>query len=103
MGSSNKAMRFPHTRGDGPGASTDEVLAEMFSPHPWGWTELITLLNDPIYVFPTPVGMDRDFRDIRSALSRFPHTRGDGPATDEPFHPTPKFSPHPWGWTGSAI
>ncbi len=55
----SRQSRFPHTRGDGPVRLENEVRRAEFSPHPWGWTEQITMDMDAKIVFPTPVGMDR--------------------------------------------
>ena len=53
--------------------------AFLFSPHTWGWTL---------------------FKALRRMSDKsFPHTRGDGPLTEEQIADIHKFSPHTWGWT----
>ena len=37
--------RIPHTRGDGPSPEFVENLKGMYSPHAWGWTNIIVRLH----------------------------------------------------------
>ena len=90
---------FPHTRGDGPLLADFSVCPIAFSPHPWGWTAQTPGKTRAVYVFPTPVGMDRSRARSARLQSRFPHTRGDGPVNDLRACFELVFSPHPWGWT----
>ncbi len=50
---------IPHTRGDGPPVAAKPVAEAGYSPHAWGWTEDGEAVTQPVYVFPTRVGMDR--------------------------------------------
>ncbi len=52
-------------------------------------------------VFPTRVGMFRSQSDIAFADSRFPHTRGDVPASCQVLIDVYSFSPHAWGCSGN--
>ena len=74
---------------------------QMFSPHPWGWTDAEELPEWTFGVFPTPVGMDRQYHQQGEELKRFPHTRGDGPPRISTQNLISRFSPHPWGWTAA--
>ena len=51
------------------------------------------------WVFPTRVGVDLEQADIALSSSRFPHTRGGGPAGSVVNLVSAGFSPHAWGWT----
>ena len=55
-----KPASFPHARGDGPNPSPVVHPTGLFSPRPWGWTEDRRDDAPDDFVFPTPVGMDRD-------------------------------------------
>ena len=99
LGSLFQNLRFPHTRGDGPDYADEIRRMEKFSPHPWGWTVMLTELLAPQGVFPTPVGMDQGLLRACVNLDSFPHTRGDGPELDAMKATPVMFSPHPWGWT----
>ena len=48
-------------------------------------------------MFPTPVGMNRDFDASEVGQSYVPHTRGDEPAMKEAAAKDVACSPHPWG------
>ena len=72
---------FPHTRGGGPRHTENTTAALEFSPHAWGWTDLLTVSNSLPNVFPTRVGVDLSLGTIWFAVQRFPHTRGGGPVT----------------------
>ena len=50
-------------------------------------------------VFPTPVGVDRDFSAAHGFGYRFPHARGGGPYLELSHGGRWAFSPRPWGWT----
>ena len=52
-------LRFPHTRGGGPGPRLALRASASFSPHAWGWTDWPFLCMCRIVVFPTRVGVDR--------------------------------------------
>ena len=94
---------FPHTRGDGPLCLVSLALLVGFSPHTWGWTVFgVSTLAENV-VFPTHVGMDRATSPISLSPMSFPHTRGDGPQELAYNQRSFGFSPHTWGWTGSAV
>ena len=58
---------------------------------------------DSLIVFPTPVGMARDYTFDPTYGKGFPHARGDGPLGGAQSANNLKFSPRPWGWpAGSA-
>ena len=94
-------LRFPHTRGDGPGWDLVAAINGMISPHPWGWPEIRIEASELLFDFPTPVGMARFDLRISSSFARFPHTRGDGPEIESLNQSKGGISPHPWGWPGS--
>ncbi|SFF02094.1 hypothetical protein SAMN05428977_104316 [Nitrosomonas sp. Nm166] len=52
-------VRVPHARGDEPRDTTNRLNGNL--------------------VFPTPVGMNRWWRDLRIFFRRVPHARGDEP------------------------
>ena len=51
--------RSPHTRGDGPSRTLAAPISPTFSPHPWGWSEVLGLDRVEPVVLPTRVGMVR--------------------------------------------
>jgi hypothetical protein len=72
---------------------------EEFSPHAWGWSARWAPNHPNLDVLPTRVGMVRTDRSCPRCGRRSPHTRGDGPFSDETFRRTYLFSPHAWGWS----
>jgi len=50
-------------------------------------------------VFPTRVGMVRDWDGGRAGSGGFPHPRGDGPRYSASNHAGRRFSPPAWGWS----
>ena len=64
--------RSPHTRGDGPRIRLVREMFEVFSPHAWGWSELLALLSAASIVLPTRVGMVR----IRAFMLLSEHQKG---------------------------
>ena len=70
---------FPHARGDGPRMKTWKQAEDLFSPRPWGWSDIIFNLTTNGHVFPTPVGMVRSDDPVAPTVNGFPHARGDGP------------------------
>ena len=111
--------RFPHTRGGGPVSRTPGHSLVEFSPHAWGWTYILWIRFWKPQVFPTRVGVDRQFpqshlnqfvfptrvgvdlllRHFLRLRLCFPHTRGGGPAALPYRDYGIAFSPHAWGWT----
>ena len=89
---------FPHTRGDGPGIYSQKKHRILFSPHAWGWSANERYHFGTRNVFPTRVGMVRNWTDKSVSFQRFPHTRGDGPAYTASATGVDKLSPHAWGW-----
>ena len=80
------------------------ILAGMKEciPHaPWGWSDFWRWVCSWARVFPTPVGMVRDGVLSRNGWERIPHARGDGPATTFSGWSGIKYSPRPWGWSGT--
>ncbi len=75
----SQAARFPHTRGDGPQTAVMTHEEVEFSPHAWGWPAVSKRSCTLGQVFPTRVGMARDYTLLRRMPRGFPHTRGDGP------------------------
>ena len=91
-------FRFPHPRGDGPQCPHLRDRWRMFSPPAWGWPALVFVLRFPAEVFPTRVGMARQYQIEAWIEERFPHPRGDGPSGIR-LCPRPRtFSPPAWGW-----
>ena len=93
---------FPRTRGDGPGAVVNAQIADVFSPHPRGWTPAMAMRARPCAVFPAPAGMDLRSSTMAIRLRCFPRTRGDGPRLEKQGIITREFSPHPRGWTAAT-
>ena len=95
-----RRKRFPHTRGDGPKSSNTLTRHLLFSPHAWGWSEMMLACKVPDLVFPTRVGMVRFCGIASISCFSFPHTRGDGPRIRNQTPRRRRFSPHAWGWSG---
>ncbi len=53
-------------------------------------------------VFPTPVGMVRNWLALVLMMMGFPHARGDGPTIRIALSSSKRFSPRPWGWSAKA-
>ena len=94
---------FPHSRGDGPRRSSELRPDFMFSPLAWGWSANTALRMSASRVFPTRVGMVRQFPLCRIHLRCFPHSRGDGPIESQFGSETWAFSPLAWGWSGCPL
>jgi len=92
-------MRVPHTRGDGPWASLNDLLRHESSPHTWGWTSVVRPYLRAYGEFPTHVGMDLQIAWYECLGWGVPHTRGDGPVNLSIIHHHTGSSPHTWGWT----
>src|SRR5438876_388184 len=92
-------VRFPHTRGDGPDATSTYLTGSSFSSHAWGWSACGLVLTVPDFVFPSRVGMVRVVISSSRRRPGFPHTRGDGPAVNPASLAPSAFSPHAWGWS----
>ncbi len=95
--------RFPHTRGGGPPDIAAQYEQMAFSPHAWGWTDMLDGFPASADVFPTRVGVDQLQSLIDWLGVCFPHTRGGGPLPRFPCSCTFAFSPHAWGWTGGFL
>ena len=89
---------FPHPRGDGPQKATTHCWIVAISPPAWGWPVSWRRRRAILRDFPTRVGMARVALRNRSAYSRFPHPRGDGPREATSPHKQPPISPPAWGW-----
>ena len=89
-------------RGDGPLPEVFIRLADVFSPHAWGWSELFDVYDNGNQVFPTCVGMVRTKNRDSILNCCFPHMRGDGPLKNSKMGFRTEFSPHAWGWSGTA-
>ena len=92
----------PHTRGDGPEQGRAQSLQDLFSPHAWGWSAQTNPILRYKMVLPTRVGMVRPLPTSARDDCSSPHTRGDGPKLNAFFVIERSFSPHAWGWSGSA-
>ena len=88
---------FPHTRGDVPWRVTVSGKPFSFSPHAWGCSVVQLHMGAARRVFPTRVGMFRQYNFWSLCRSRFPHTRGDVPLARAMIGRAGKFSPHAWG------
>ena len=73
---------FPHSRGDVPSTSPLSPISSPFSPLTWGCSAcwLSRFRRRP--VFPTHVGMFRQFASGFVAIQSFPHSRGDVPTKE---------------------
>ena len=97
------AIRFPRTRGDGPGSELASRAAFAFPPHARGWTAFHPLRPLDVLVSPARAGMDLD-RVLRGRPVRcFPRTRGDGPEFWELVVRNGTFPPHARGWTREGV
>ena len=76
-----------------------ETQAGGFSPHAWGWSAIRARAYATSPVFPTRVGMVRFGEFSTKTYLGFPHTRGDGPASQGNTSALSRFSPHAWGWS----
>ena len=90
---------FPHMRGDGPKIIECSTPSTAFSPHAWGWSDYNRIIYFDKTVFPTCVGMVREYPDTPYLITGFPHMRGDGPWGDPLKVAIVEFSPHAWGWS----
>ena len=70
-----------------------------FPPHARGWTERLPGLDRARGVSPARAGMDRRSKPGKARGTRFPRTRGDGPATPDDIRTLTEFPPHARGWT----
>mgnify|MGYP006910106458 CR=1 FL=1 len=59
---------IPHTRGDGPMKTTNNLYENAYSPHAWGWTSRVFLFVLSGLVFPTRVGMDRGYSIVIKSI-----------------------------------
>ena len=90
---------FPRTRGDGPAESAAARLAAMVPPHPRGWSLVDADVAGQRHGSPAPAGMVPSASPSAILHSRFPRTRGDGPASrSSPASPA-RVPPHPRGWS----
>ncbi len=90
---------IPHARGDGPQKPPSIAPMSRYSPRPWGWTGRETMQALDLWVFPTPVGMDRLKTAKSLPTTCIPHARGDGPRSSPTTTTAWQYSPRPWGWT----
>ena len=93
---------FPRTRGDGPARaifSNDDVRVP---PHPRGWSDRRDSLSQSLRGSPAPAGMVPAARLRAARRSRFPRTRGDGPATIFLCWGISQVPPHPRGWSPTS-
>ena len=91
--------RLPRTRGDGPSHAPRPAPRRGASPHTRGWTPARRLDLRLGPGFPAHAGMDPSTWSRRSARSRLPRTRGDGPLGQTSFPELARASPHTRGWT----
>ena len=71
----------------------------VFSPHPRGWSVRNWWGCRSTGVLPAPAGMVRQSRIQNHPTQRSPRTRGDGPYRASQSSQSPRFSPHPRGWS----
>ena len=50
---------IPHTRGDGPTTISPQPFEVKYSPHAWGWSDMLIPPCSSRVIFPTRVGMVR--------------------------------------------
>ena len=94
---------FPHPRGDGPVVTIRSNGWNGFSPPAWGWSANESSKTWMDWVFPTRVGMVRQFVRESAICSCFPHPRGDGPLWLIMKKGGAEFSPPAWGWSGLTL
>ena len=76
---SNRTLRLPRTRGDGPWKQAAGFLAGGASPHTRGWTVGGDARTTGHRGFPAHAGMDPSPCRADRPAPRLPRTRGDGP------------------------
>ena len=91
--------RFPRPRGDGPTLIQDAFKVDTVSPPTRGWTRGDGRVRLGALGFPAHAGMDRKKRGFRSASTRFPRPRGDGPGVPPLGRCVEPVSPPTRGWT----
>src|SRR5206468_4258017 len=93
----------PHTRGDGPSPPASALFMDSFSPHAWGWSDVVQFLPAQVVVLPTRVGMVRPAAAHVGDIACSPHTRGDGPQPEVRVCLGDLSSPHAWGWSAIPL
>ena len=93
----------PHIRGDEPTPASLRACFISCSPHPWGWTAKIYKGAVYALVFPTSVGMNRQYIWFKNIKNGVPHIRGDEPGINFGTTGLRLCSPHPWGWTALLL
>ena len=74
-----KRRSFPHACGGVPGVVYNAETGNEFSPRMWGCTAHTALLRQPLYVFPTHVGVYLSGFISSPFIKRFPHACGGVP------------------------
>ncbi len=67
------------------------------SPHPWGCFLIAEIAAMQEGVFPTPVGVFREWLNDYAKRGSLPHTRGGVSKLDSVYKKVASSSPHPWG------
>ncbi len=98
MPPSRKKSGFPHPRGDGPPWELLRANGKQISPPTWGWPAGVIRRRLGGVDFPTHVGMARFVPVPPNPWVRFPHPRGDGPASGRGLLLAVEISPPTWGW-----
>ena len=96
---SNDGSSYPRARGDGPLNRKNMNMKKKLSPRPWGWSVPIPRRTVSAEVFPSRVGMVRDFPRMALAGLSFPLARGDGPGARMAAPLPVSLSPRAWGWS----
>ncbi len=92
-------IRFPHTCGGVPSWQSITDRLASFSPHMWGCTFPLCRAPSSLPVFPTHVGVYREYEPAAHVRVSFPHTCGGVPCERLFRLRNFQFSPHMWGCT----
>ena len=96
---SDRRVRLPRARGDGPWEATGCYQNTAASPRPRGWTALPLRPASHVAGFPAPAGMDPWRRERSAGEIGLPRARGDGPFVSPTPNAADMASPRPRGWT----
>ena len=91
-------LHVPHMRGDEPDSVPAVTLSELNVPHMRGDEPNKSNKQRNVRgMYPTCVGMNRNFRQIYSCSSNVPHMRGDEPQSLPSRAMFLICTPHAWG------
>ncbi len=96
---SDRRIRFPRARGDGPHIRTIREQHRALPPRPRGWTPSRGASSWHSCASPAPAGMDPAPLLRSCSFAGFPRARGDGPSLEPLAIKPPALPPRPRGWT----